>query len=89
MSEIDLFAKWLSVHDIQWSYMSRGEVAHGRGFTESFGRANSARCGISPAWFDYRGWLGAGTQAEYERAAALPRCKRCINLYRQDSGVAR
>ena len=23
------------------------------------------------------GWLGTGSQAEYERAAALPLCKRC------------
>lgn len=23
------------------------------------------------------GWLGTGSQAEYERAAALPTCKRC------------
>jgi hypothetical protein len=34
-----------------------------------------ALCRRSPALFD--SWLGTGSQGEYEKAAALPLCKRC------------
>jgi len=38
--------------------------------------AGSAVCGI----FSPNVWLGTGSQAEYERAKALPPCRRCANL---------
>jgi len=36
----------------------------------------STICGFVPMW-GYE-FLGAGSQAEYERAASLPVCKRCL-----------
>lgn len=42
----------------------------------SWSSARGALCGHRPA--NQAGlWLGSGTQAEYERAAALPLCPRC------------
>lgn len=35
----------------------------------------SALCGLSPIW--HTPWLGTGSQAEHEKAAALPTCKYC------------
>jgi hypothetical protein len=37
----------------------------------------SAPCGRSPVWFSPVGWMGTGSQEEYERNDALPLCKRC------------
>ena len=41
------------------------------------GRGTAAKCG---KWPDNLGWRGTGSQAERERAAALPLCKTCDRL---------
>lgn len=38
----------------------------------------AAQCGRSPVWFSPQGWMGTGSQEEYERNDALPVCKRCL-----------
>lgn len=35
-------------------------------------------CGGPRAFRDWNGWLGTGSQEEYERAAALPLCGTCF-----------
>jgi len=40
----------------------------------------AACCGRRPVWYSAEGWLGTGSQAEYERATALPLCKACARL---------
>lgn len=57
-----------------YRYMAGGSVAH------ALGRASDAAavCGMGP-WLS-RHWRGTGSQEEYERAAALPLCRRCERL---------
>jgi len=45
----------------------------------------SAPCGRSPVWFSPVGWMGTGTQDEYERNDSLPLCKRCSFMLTQGS----
>lgn len=67
-----------------WLYIRDGHVVHAL-TTGMLGRANVSVCGVTPHYWArgvlyYRSWLGTGEQREYERAAALPRCKRCVKL---------
>lgn len=64
---------------LEWRYLPRGTVTH------AFQRAPvgyaSALCGVAPLWYEPRSdWYGTGSQVEYERAAALPKCRRCLRL---------
>jgi hypothetical protein len=54
-----------------WYYTRRGTVRHAL----PYANANVAACGTS-GWIG--GWYGTGSQAEYERTAELPPCKRCV-----------
>jgi len=57
-------------------YTPYGRMAHllPLGALVSFG-SPVALCRRSPALFD--SWRGTGSQAEYDKAAALPLCQRC------------
>ncbi len=63
----------------EWHYLANRGRTHARK-RRSAGLDHVAQCGISPQWFDPTGWLGTGSQVEYERAANLPRCRRCVRL---------
>lgn len=66
--------------DIEWHYLSpRAKCSHARE-----DRDRTARCGVGPVWYGPDGWYGTGSQGEHERAAALPRCKRCEKLIAAD-----
>lgn len=57
----------------EWRYRTGSTMAHAIQPDEM---RRAAKCGIETReWFD---WLGTGNQAEYERAASLPRCQRCL-----------
>jgi hypothetical protein len=53
-----------------WRYCRNGRVRHQITDHEGGGRGG-ARCGL---WTE---WVGTGSQAEYERLASLPKCRRC------------
>ncbi len=56
----------------EWLYLKNGKVAHAHStFTVS---RFIAECGAG-AWAT---WYGTGSQDEYEQAASLPQCKRCL-----------
>lgn len=61
----------IAAHD--WRYLPRGRVTHAL-LTPSAGVV--ARCGRA-AWSADQ-WHGTGSQVEYERAGALPRCADCV-----------
>ncbi len=61
---------------LEWRFLNRGRCSHG--FVTAPTDGQSAACLVGPSWF--RGWMGTGNQAEYERCAALPRCKRCVRV---------
>lgn len=63
---------------LEWRYLPGGKVAHA--IARFCGELNqTAVCGASPVWYLPSGaWCGTGSQAEYERAAGLPRCRRCL-----------
>lgn len=44
--------------------------------------ATVAVCGTAPAWFQPTKWLGTGSTEEYEHAAKLPDCRRCLRILR-------
>ena len=67
---------------VEWRYLSRGRVIHA--LSPDPTEREPARCGVSPQWFSPDGWLGTAAQAEYERAAQLPRCPRCVRLLTAD-----
>lgn len=58
----------------EWRYLRRGQVVHALSSHALLGEG--AACGVRPAFLE--GWLGTGLQREYERAAELPRCRRCL-----------
>lgn len=61
----------------EWRYLSGRRVVHAL----SYPSAAIARCGTGSLWFaPSDGWMGTGSQVEYETAAALPRCGRCVRL---------
>ena len=55
-------------------YTSRGRVAHLLPVNESPSLGRNALCGRG-AW--PTGWLGTGSQREYEAAEGLPTCADC------------
>lgn len=59
---------------------SKPQVAHTVAVRGLYGHAVSALCGTTPAWFDSAGWRGTGSQEEYEIAAQLRDCKRCVRI---------
>lgn len=61
-------------------YLLHGVVAHVIDMDRVRGYLSEglALCGMGPQWFEPHGWRGTGTQDEYERAASLPLCRRCI-----------
>lgn len=66
----------------EWRYLMDRRVTHA--LKRRNGRLDTvSRCGREPKWFDPAGWLGTGNQQEYERAAQLPKCRRCDGLIRQ------
>jgi hypothetical protein len=56
----------------EWRYLPGGTVVH------ALPSANDplALCGAD-VW-DASNWRGTGSQAEYEQAAVLPQCRRCL-----------
>jgi hypothetical protein len=69
----------------EWRYVQGGQCVHAltRAGSSTVGIAR-ARCGVSPTlWTMIKGapslsWYGTGSQAEYDRAASLPLCRRCV-----------
>lgn len=68
----------LSLSDYGRLYLREGHRAH---LSLPFGTASisEALCPVMPTWPDE--WLGTGSQAEYEKAAALPVCCACMARY--------
>ncbi len=68
-----------SRESVTWRYLPRGRVRHAVGFcsTRVTGHDRFAMCGLEP-WVDTT-WLGTGSQAEYDRVAAMPECRRCAD----------
>lgn len=64
-------------YDHEWHYLTHGRTTHARK-RRSNGLDAVAACGAEPGWRGW--WLGTGAQSEYERAAALPKCRRCVEL---------
>ncbi len=56
----------------EWLYLKNGKVAHA--ISTFNGRSFSAECGMYTFGF----WRGTGSQAEYDKAASLPKCKSCL-----------
>ena len=56
---------------LEWRYLAGGTVSHG--LTRSSNKVSI--CNTYAAV-----WFGTGNQREYEKVAALPRCKRCLRL---------
>lgn len=56
----------------KWLYLPKGNVAHA--FMVGDDVSWIAECGTSS--FGY--WHGTGSQDEYDKAAAMPRCKKCL-----------
>lgn len=59
----------------EWRYIEFGHVKHA--LRRSSDRA--ALCGTGPHWCA-PDWYGTGSQAEYERVAELPECRRCLRF---------
>lgn len=68
--------------DIPRGYTYHGAVAH----LLPHGR-RTALCGRSPVW--HSDWYGTGSQAEYEKAAALPLCAYCAKRAEQNAAAER
>ena len=60
----------MNLDHYEWRYMPTGHVKHAL----ISGSHRCALCGTEPHGLS---WHGTGSQTEYERAAGLPRCKRC------------
>lgn len=56
-------------------YMAHAATAHLISPDESVSDVPRALCKIRP--YLGRSWFGTGSQAEYDKAAALPLCPRC------------
>lgn len=57
-----------------WRYLRTGKQVHALRVSTT-GLDRVAGCGMAPPW--YEGWLGTGSQVEYETAAGAPKCRRC------------
>lgn len=55
----------------EWLYLPKGGPVH-----QVEDRAARALCGVE-VWRS-EDWYGTGSQAEYESAAARPKCRRCL-----------
>lgn len=59
----------------EWRYLRTGSRTHR--LIRVFDRlTHVAECGRSPQIGE--DWYGTGSQTEYERVDAMPRCKRCL-----------
>lgn len=58
-------------------YSFAGKVAHIVDVSPAEHNANSALCGVSPAWDQ---WYGVASQKELDKAKTLPLCKHCERL---------
>lgn len=66
MTEAAMRRRWA-----EWRYTRDGRVKHAlRHSTDAL-----SLCGVGP-WVSSE-WRGTGSQAEYERRAMLPECRRC------------
>lgn len=54
----------------EWLYLPLGKVSHALPAGEP---RFSAECGT----YTWDFWYGTGNQIEYDKAAALPKCKKC------------
>lgn len=72
ITEVPDRARWETRH------LARGRVTHIVGVAGLAPIRGVGLCGIGPAWWDPDGWLGTGTQEEYDRDAGLPLCARCV-----------
>jgi hypothetical protein len=53
----------------EWMFIYGGRVSHA--LSTATGRPSAAECGV------YGNWHGTGSQKERDKAAELPKCKRC------------
>lgn len=60
----------------EWRYLERGTRKHALSRNALGAVTFGAECGLAPGW--WRPWLGSGSQAEYETAEALPKCRSCL-----------
>lgn len=67
----------------EWLYLKNGKVAHA--LSTFTGTRFVAECGAG-AW---RTWYGTGSQDEYEQAASLPKCARCVKLVAESESEQR
>lgn len=68
-----------------WRYLKGGTVTHYLGvvgFDNIFGPRSMAECGASA--LHSSDWRGTGTQDEYERAASLRECKKCLRILKRE-----
>jgi hypothetical protein len=56
----------------EWRYLPDGSVTHALTSPQEC----VGECGVGPWTYDQ--WRGTGSQVEYERAAELPKCRRCL-----------
>lgn len=68
----------------EWRYTPAGRVKHAvrQAGGSASGVAAVARCGYGPPGGS-ADWYGTGSQSEYERVEALPRCSTCVRLIRE------
>lgn len=65
----------------EWRYLPGGAVTHALETPEDLAPQCASDSDIENrvAWALARSsWRGTGSQSEYEHAAVLPRCKRCL-----------
>ncbi|HYJ33800.1 MAG TPA: hypothetical protein VE326_11325 [Candidatus Binatia bacterium] len=60
-----------------WRYLETGMIAHALAAGAHGGLNRVAACGMFPRGY-WSEWLGGGSQREYERAATMPKCRRCM-----------
>ncbi len=67
-------------YGVIWRYLPDGRVTHALG-AGIYGHAMFSVCGVQARPFSKgQDWHGTGNQTEYERAAELPRCRRCSKI---------
>lgn len=72
----------------EWRYLGTKQAYARHALSRVGGKlATIALCGVSPLWYSPDGWFGTGSQAEYERRATLPACRRCLALGATDEEV--
>lgn len=64
------------VDTLAWRYLPNGTVKHALRYSA----ARIAVCGVGPHWSAPDDWYGTGSQAEYETAASLRECRRCLDI---------